>query len=381
MKIVLINRMLGIKVGGGENFDINFVNELRLLGHQVIPIAGKYLFKNKEESPRVKNLGAIYVRSPYLRGISYYLEAKGNVSQKIAMLFSYLDLTIFQLVCFMKITTGNKLKADVYHCSGLPILSFLMRLRGYQTVIRWPGPFPSFFNNIANKANVNIADGDAYIKLKERGIKNLSYLGKAIDVLKYIPIEKQHHTEIEFLFVGRIVPIKNLDMLVKAVGEISSAPFKLTIVGDHESSEGSRIIKLVNDLKLEKKIEFIGEKSGEELISCYQKADVFVISSFYDNSPTVVLEAMACGLPVVGTNVGGIPLQVTEGVNGSLVEGRNYRALAAVLLKYINSPGLIRKQGLNARETIIKNNSLEKVYLKYIELVNGNDQDTTKVNR
>ncbi len=49
MKIVLINRMLGIKVGGGENFDINFVNELRLLGHQ-LPTSGKYPFKNKEES-------------------------------------------------------------------------------------------------------------------------------------------------------------------------------------------------------------------------------------------------------------------------------------------------------------------------------------------
>lgn len=365
--------MLGIKIGGGENFDINFVNEMTILGHQVTPIAGKCLFKNKEVNQRVQELGAIYIRSPYFRGISYYLEAKGNIFKKLAMLFSYLDLTIFQLVCFIKIMSSRNCKADVYHCSGLPILSFILRLQGYKTVIRWPGPFPSIFNNMANKASVNIADGDAYIRLKERGIHNLSYLGKAIDVSSYVPIDKPHDKEINLLFVGRIVPIKNLDMLFKAINEIRSASFKLTIVGDYKTSEGSRVRKLVNKLKLENKIIFVGEKTGTELIACYQKADFFVISSFYDNSPTVVLEAMACGLPVIGTSVGGIPLQVTEGVNGSLVEGNNHKALAAVLLKYIESPKMIREQGVNARETILRNNSLEKVYLKYIELVNRDD--------
>ena len=373
--------MLGIKVGGGENFDINFVNEMKLLGHQVIPIAGIYLFKNRKVNQRVQKLGATYIRSPYLRGVSYYLEAKGKTCKKLAMLLSYLDLIIFQLICFIKIMTDHQFKAEVYHCSGLPILSFLLSLKGHKTVIRWPGPFPPIFNNIASKAHVNIADGDAYIKLKERGLKNLSYLGKAIEVSKYIPIAKQRNIEIKLLFVGRIVPIKNLDMLVKAAGEIRFAPFELTIVGDYNSNEGARIRKLVHELKLENKIQFVGEKNNEELISYYQKADVFVISSFYDNSPTVVLEAMACGLPVIGTNVGGIPLQVTDGVNGSLVEGNDYKALAATLLKYINSPQTIREQGLNARETILKNNSIEKVYLKYVELVNLNGQVTKKNNR
>lgn len=365
--------MLGIKIGGGENFDINFVNEMTVLGHQVTPIAGKCLFKSREVNQRVQKLGAIYIRSPYFRGVSYYLEAKGRFFKKLAMFFSYLDLTIFQLTCFIKIMTSRNCKADVYHCSGLPILSYLLRLRGHKTVIRWPGPFPSIFNSIANKANVNIADGDAYIRLKERGIQNLSYLGKAIDVSNYVPIDKQYDKEINLLFVGRIVPIKNLDMLIRAVSEIRSASFKLTIVGDYKTSEGTRVRKLVHKLKLENKINFAGEKASAELISCYQKADVFVISSFYDNSPTVVLEAMACGLPVVGTNVGGIPLQVTEGVNGSLVEGNNHKALATVLLKYIDSPCIIREQSINARDTIIRNNSLDKVYLKYIELVNKDD--------
>ena len=82
----------------------------------------------------------------------------------------------------------------------------------------------------------------------------------------------------------------------------------------------------------------------------YRAGDLFALSSDFDNSPNVVLEAMASGLPVVTTDVGGVREFVTDGVGGAVVPPRDAAALAAALEKYLVEPHVARAAGARNRE-------------------------------
>jgi glycosyltransferase involved in cell wall biosynthesis len=88
---------------------------------------------------------------------------------------------------------------------------------------------------------------------------------------------------------------------------------------------------------------------SEELVALYRAADIFVLPSRGDCMPQAVIEAMACGLPVVATRVGAIPEMVTDGVNGYLVPAREPRALAAAIGALVSQPGRRHPMGHHSR--------------------------------
>jgi glycosyltransferase involved in cell wall biosynthesis len=88
----------------------------------------------------------------------------------------------------------------------------------------------------------------------------------------------------------------------------------------------------------------------EETPAFYRAADVFALSSEFDNSPNVVLEAMACGLPVVTTDVGGVREFVAEGAGGGVVPPNDAAALASGLETYLTSPVAARTAGMFNRQ-------------------------------
>jgi glycosyltransferase involved in cell wall biosynthesis len=131
----------------------------------------------------------------------------------------------------------------------------------------------------------------------------------------------------------------------------------LNIVGEGESREINKLKMLA---KGNKSIKFLGKKTGKELIEIYQMNDVFCITSLYDNYPNAVFEAMACGLPVIATKVGGIPLQVIDSVTGILIELNNIEQLKNAILRLANNKELREKMGKAARERVEKEFSWDK---------------------
>ncbi|MFX0202286.1 MAG: glycosyltransferase family 4 protein [Candidatus Hodarchaeota archaeon] len=155
------------------------------------------------------------------------------------------------------------------------------------------------------------------------------------------------------LMVCNLVKHKGVDVAIEALDMLSKerSSMKLVIVGS--GPEERKLKEFVSKLQLERKVVFLGIKNRQELVELYNAADVFVLASSSEGLPFVLLEAMACGLVCVVTEVGDIGTVVTPGKNGFLVPKRN----SATLAKTINgvfslSEGDIRLIGNRARKTI-----------------------------
>ena len=137
-------------------------------------------------------------------------------------------------------------------------------------------------------------------------------------------------------FVGRVEKSsrwKGIDQLVKAM-QIVVEKFpeaKLEIVGGGDAVDEYR--ELAKKLGLEKTVAMMGPKTGEDLVDAYRRSSVVVLPSVTDAEAfsLVLIEAMAMGCPVIGTNIGGTPQVIDNGVNGLLVPAKDPTALAKAI--------------------------------------------------
>ena len=153
-------------------------------------------------------------------------------------------------------------------------------------------------------------------------------LGVDLDVFQPVKREEARHIlglpdGPIILFVGRIEPLKGLDLLVKALGELDG-PFTLMVVGGDDRASGvlSEIRLQAGELGIERQIEFVGSVQHDRLPLYYSAADVCVVPSYYESFGLVAVEAMACGIPVVASRVGGLTSTVRDGVTGYLIPWR-----------------------------------------------------------
>jgi glycosyltransferase involved in cell wall biosynthesis len=142
---------------------------------------------------------------------------------------------------------------------------------------------------------------------------------------------RPRRTELQMLYVGSLAEHKGIGTLVAACGFLGSenVPFSLTIVGAGPDERSLR--RQAADGGADDRIRFLGSRRRSELGELYRRADVVCVPSWSDPLPTVVLEALAAGTPVVGSTVGGIPFMVEDGHNGRLVPPADAVALAATL--------------------------------------------------
>jgi L-malate glycosyltransferase len=145
----------------------------------------------------------------------------------------------------------------------------------------------------------------------------------------------------------------NVSCSLRAFSEIQREmpDARLTVVGD--GPEREKLQSLAHHLRL-RNVEFLGRIAPEEMPAIYDKADVYINSSSVDNMPNSIIEAFACGLPVVSTNVGGIPYIVENGKTGLLVDEDDHRALADAALSLFADQEIASRLIAAAREEITK---------------------------
>lgn len=166
--------------------------------------------------------------------------------------------------------------------------------------------------------------------------------------------------------VGRLDPIKDHAALVKAIAELAPRypHLQLVIVGAGPCYD--ELQTLIETLGLKSVVSLLGEQ--HDVPELLQALDLFVLPSKFEGISNTLLEAMACGLPVVATAAGGNLELVADGNNGLLVPKQNHAALCGALLRYLEDPLLAGKHGCAGRQRAEKHFSLERMISAYDDL-------------
>jgi D-inositol-3-phosphate glycosyltransferase len=153
-----------------------------------------------------------------------------------------------------------------------------------------------------------------------------------VDIDLFKPIDKSVSrakigisTEKIALYVGRIDPLKGLEILLRAVALLDAGKdLSLIVVGGElaDDPEMMRLQSIVKELGIQEHVVFTGSVEQEQLPFYYNAADVCVVPSYYESFGLVALESMACGTPVIASRVGGLPSIVKNGHTGYLVQWR-----------------------------------------------------------
>ncbi|MDB6000071.1 MAG: glycosyl transferase family 1 [Rhizobacter sp.] len=204
-------------------------------------------------------------------------------------------------------------------------------------------------------------DEDDLIRLYDADPAKIVMVPCGFDPEEFAPVDRDQAREslglrrddFIVLQLGRLVPRKGIDNVIQAMGHLDHGiASKLLVVGGDErepneqrTPEIARLRQVAREAGVAGRVEFVGHRDRRELRTYYAAADVFVTTPWYEPFGITPLEAMACGTPVVGSNVGGIKYSVEEGVTGFLVSPKDPRALAARLRELHGSPALARAFG------------------------------------
>jgi glycosyltransferase involved in cell wall biosynthesis len=155
-----------------------------------------------------------------------------------------------------------------------------------------------------------------------------------------------HASEVpEVLSVTRLAPPKDAGTLLGALAELDGTPFRARLVGD--GRDRVDVERELERLGLDGRVELLGER--DDVPELLAGSDVFVLSSRAEGMPLAILEAMAAGLPVVASDVGGIGELVVDGETGVLVRPGDRDALAAALERVAGDGALRKRMGAAAR--------------------------------
>lgn len=148
------------------------------------------------------------------------------------------------------------------------------------------------------------------------GVKVESFRARPGAIGEFIRRHGLKEESFKVLYVGRIIPEKNPDKLISAVTKhMGEGDVEVIMVGDGSPDYIAKLKRASNG-----GVHILGKLSFEELVAAYRASDLFVFLGLLEGLPTVILEAMVCGLPVLATPVAGIPDVIVEGVNGMLLD-------------------------------------------------------------
>ena len=155
------------------------------------------------------------------------------------------------------------------------------------------------------------------------------------------------------LFVGRIEPLKGIDTLLKAMPSLHNSTKLLVVGGDEKDSDRIDSLRVLADsLGVGDQVSFLDARPHDKMPLFYNSANVCVIPSYYESFGLVALEAMACGVPVIASDVGGLRETIYSGRTGYLVPYHDPGRFAEYINLVLNDDALASELGDMARSDV-----------------------------
>jgi glycosyltransferase involved in cell wall biosynthesis len=349
MKILIVSSYFGNVIGGALNFIIDLYAELEKRGNIVTLLL----------DDRYREL---------------FSEEKFNI-----VWFSSAKITAYSpSLSFIKII--SKIDADVIHLHGYmsfqtdfgALIGFLRKIPVVLTPHGSLLGYDYLYNSSISKTPYQIHDiltlksptriSKYVIATSQAEFRDCKKFGIPENKIKLIPLsfnppdipksEENPIKKIRLLFVGRIVPLKNLDILLEAVKIIKKEipDIEFTIVGDEVSGRlhgdagyKQKLVSLIDTLDIEENVKFVGWKTDKELWEIYLKSDLFLFASTYENFGLPLLEAASFGLPLVSTDVGVARDLIGNDQGGSIIYKLNAEIFAKEIIELLKNDSKYNK--------------------------------------
>lgn len=348
MNILIVNRALGTLFGGGESFDYNAARHLMKRGHRVTMITGRPLLGAPRNT--VSDVTVVHVPAPFLRRFAYMTE---GVNSKLSAAFRHLDKALFERAVWRWYSAQEAGAFDIVQCCSL--FSLPRRLLGAarQPVVSWlPGP-PSgrvrrLLPGLVADRNFGLfTRGSPEWTLTKMGFersRDYEIIEPGIDLatIDSTPVEREAlrgtlgiaADDLCGVTTARLVPVKNLGLLLEGIAQAKrrGAIWQWLIIGDGPLE--SRLRQRARALGVLDQTRFLGHRPHAEVYRWLAVADLFALTSSYENFSNAALEAMATRLPVIGTRVGYLQVLISDAQAGRLVSPTDSAELAAALVDF-----------------------------------------------
>lgn len=170
------------------------------------------------------------------------------------------------------------------------------------------------------------------------------------------------------IFVGSMEPLhayKGVEYLLHAISKTRDLDMTFSLIGEGQLKQ--KYMKTAESLGILDRVSFPGKIDDKMLVSYYRAADMFILPSLsYETMPTVMLEAMACGTPIIATRTPGPSAMIAEGYNGYLVNAADSEDLAKIIKKAVSNQTKLREMQMNARIEAEEKYSWKRILEQYI---------------
>ncbi|HEY7340449.1 MAG TPA: glycosyltransferase family 4 protein [Ktedonobacterales bacterium] len=428
MRIVICNKYY-FMTGGPERYMFGVTRALEAQGHEVIPFSvdakqneptkysryfisspvgrenyGALLTQKKlGVGAKVKMAGrAIYSREAYRKlrrlihdtqaDLVYVLNFTSYMSPSIidaahdAKIPVVVRLSSFDLLCagntFLRdgqictdCLTHGKSRGIMHRCTGGSLSASVARVGAmyYHDVI-----------DVYSRVDAYVAPARFMRqKLIEGGFPadRIHYIPTFVDTRYYQPRPQGTPDEGYVLYFGRLAPDKGVRVLVEAYGLLGPSAPPLLLMGYADPSEEQYLRQRCTELGLTN-VHFLPPREGDAMVSTIQRARCVVAPSvWFDNTPNTVYEALACGRPVIASDIGSLKEQVVDEQTGLLFEMGNPKALASQIVRLLRDPSLADRLGANAVRTIQRENSIDSHLRQLLALFGALTSSETAMSR
>jgi len=351
-------------------------------------------FKHPDRGGVVNYVTLLY---KYLKDSDYEVEHfvqgyKKNYRFRFLLPFVY----FYQLFEFKKILKKNK--PDIVHLNpslvwGSIIRDFillkiafnnsiptLLFVRGWRKNISKKFQsiyFHNYFKKNFDRATLIVVLANEFKEELEKlgiGSEKIVTTSTMVESDLYLPKHKTFDKPYTLLYCGYMTKYKGPYELLDAIPKVLEHEKSINIVFMGDGPELGNLKSKTKEIGIEKYVSFTGYKSGEEKYDIFKNSHIFVLPSYTEGFPNVALEAMAAGLPIISTHVGGLKHAIQEGKNGFLIESNppHPNDISNMILKLLNDPSIMVqmsefniKQAKEKYDVKIVCKEIEKLYGQY----------------
>lgn len=289
-------------------------------------------------------------------------------------------------ICSQLLKTGKEKGIPVIitnHFSLDYVVSYLKFLKPFHAQIKFL--LKIYLSGFYNQCNYVLCPTETVKKyLQNWGIKSpIMAISNGVDLDRFFAhsdltaVYHKYHlpTNQTVLYMGRVDKDKSIEVFIRAIPFIlkqTDAHFTIAGMGD----EVNNMKKLAKKLGVEREISWIGwlDKNADEFAQVYQTATVFAIPSAIETQSIVTMEAMACGLPIVGANAGALPELIKDKINGYLFKPGDSQDMALKIIAILKDKTLQKKMGKSSLELVSKHqikDCFNKIMNLYEKILKG----------